>query len=226
MALPLATLLFEASSFDDASRRVLARPSRAEHDAHVQENRAVHDAQLVAQIQQGNVDAFSTVYRQYYSAIWAFAFRYTGRHDDASDIAQDVFRLFWERRTTLVVQGTLRGLLFTAARNRALNAARNAQTATRLAHSEMMMTGTPPGMAHDHHESAPAQAETNDLHAAVMRVVDTFPPRRREVFLMKWQDELSYGEIAMLLDVSRKAVELHMTNAYRALRTELRHVFE
>lgn len=51
----------------------------------------------------------------------------------------------------------------------------------------------------------------------VMRVLDTFPPQRRRVFVMHKLDGRSYGEVAEALGISKSAVEKQMMAALKQL---------
>lgn len=53
---------------------------------------------------------------------------------------------------------------------------------------------------------------------SIRLIISTFPRRERECLLMRLDQELSIGEIADQLDISKKAVERSLTSARKRLR--------
>ena len=60
--------------------------------------------------------------------------------------------------------------------------------------------------------------ERDELHAHLSRAVGELPERRRLVVLLRWQHQLSNGEIARVLGISEKGVETQFGRALAALR--------
>jgi RNA polymerase sigma-70 factor (ECF subfamily) len=56
---------------------------------------------------------------------------------------------------------------------------------------------------------------------AAERAIEHLPPRCREVYLLYRQHQLSYAEIAQVLEISVKTVENHLARAMQALRRGL-----
>ena len=59
------------------------------------------------------------------------------------------------------------------------------------------------------------------LAEAVERAVAELPPRCREVFTLTRDQHLSYAEVAGVLHISPKTVEIHMGRALALLRDRL-----
>ena len=68
----------------------------------------------------GDEQAFDTVYKQYYRGLCAFASQYV-TVPESEEIVQDVMMWLWENRCTLMEDLTLKTLLFTIVKNKALN---------------------------------------------------------------------------------------------------------
>jgi RNA polymerase sigma-70 factor (ECF subfamily) len=60
-----------------------------------------------------------------------------------------------------------------------------------------------------------------ELARALGAAVDALPERRRLVVICRWRHQLSYAEIAQVLGISVKTVEVQMGRALAALRTQL-----
>ena len=172
------------------------------------------DLHLLERIRAGDSDAFDALFRANYAGLVGTAERMLGRRDVAEEIVQDVMLELWRRRETLVVDDSLRGYLFRATRNRALN---------HLRHSAIEKRAEPE-LAADRSESgsgAHAALVEEEIEVAVRRAVAALPERCREVFELSRVHGLRYAEIATTLGISVKTVEAQMGKALRILRERL-----
>jgi RNA polymerase sigma-70 factor (ECF subfamily) len=64
---------------------VAARPARPRTVA------APEEKALIARCKRGDLDAFNELIKKYEKPVSNFAYRLTGRYDDAQDVAQDAF---------------------------------------------------------------------------------------------------------------------------------------
>jgi RNA polymerase sigma-70 factor (ECF subfamily) len=67
---------------------------------------------------------------------------------------------------------------------------------------------------------------TSWLIAAVHEAVGELPPRCRQAFLLRRQHGLSYGEIAQVMGIAPKTVEVQIGAALRILRARLARFYE
>lgn len=184
---------------------------------------ATHEAYatLWARVRQGDEEAFKSLVLALGSPLQGYARRFLPSRDTAEDVVQDVFAHVWEQRQVLVVGGTVRGYLYAAVRNRALNERKRAQAeATRLAvaSAETVRDGGEQSRA----DSAPdAQLYREEVAARVMAALDTLPPRAREVALLRWRDGLGRSEIAAVMGIAVPTVNNQLTLAARIVRNLL-----
>ena len=172
------------------------------------------DSALLERLRAGDSDAFDAVFRANYAGLVATAERMLGRRDVAEEIVQDVMLELWRRRETLVVEDSLRGYLFRAARNRSLNHLRHGAI-ERRAEPELAADRAEGGAA------AHAALVEEEIEVAVKRAVAGLPDRCREVFELSRVHGLRYAEIATTLGISVKTVEAQMGKALRILRQRL-----
>ena len=135
--------------------------------------------------------------------------------DRARDVVQEVFLTLWERRADWALHGSLKSYLYQAVRNRALNTTRNRDTRRRAYEAHQQRT------AMAHYRTAEDRAYYHQLSAAVHRAIDQLPPRRRMVFLLHRQHDLTYAEVAQTMGITRKTVENQMGRALKFLRQRL-----
>jgi RNA polymerase sigma-70 factor (ECF subfamily) len=72
----------------------------------------------------------------------------------------------------------------------------------------------------------PKPAEHAEMNAAIEHAISLLPARRREVFLLRMMDDLSYEEIAAVMGTSRQTVANQLSRALATLRPALAHLLD
>jgi RNA polymerase sigma-70 factor (ECF subfamily) len=165
----------------------------------------------------GDAHEYDALFRAYAPGLAAFLARYVGSPATAEDLVQDLFCTLWAERAWTHIEGSVRTYLFTAARNRALNHLKHQRVADRyrLAVGQSSDPSDP---------SAPGESA---LLASIeaQRAIDALPPRCRRIFSLCRQQQLSHRQIASLLGISVKTVEVQMGRALKSLRAQHRDSF-
>lgn len=133
--------------------------------------------------------------------------------DAAKDVVQDVFvRLWREPRSNL--QDHVLPWLFRVCRNRALDVRRKEARMERM--NEVIESQTPSAGA-----DPSARVETEDSHAHVRQLLEGLPENQREVVRLKFQNGMSYKEIATVTELTVTNVGYLIHTAIKSLRTEV-----
>lgn len=182
------------------------------------------DRDAFERLRAGNASAFETLFREYYARLVTFATHLVGTTGVAEEVVQDVFLTFWRHRERIeLLHGNLSAYLFSAVRNASLAHVRHTYVEdrwrTRVEQGEALTFTR-------HPEQADAAARFNEVVAAVQRAIDELPPRCRQAFLLRRQHGLSYAEIAQVMSISPKTVEVQIGAALRTLRARLAHFYE
>lgn len=85
------------------------------------------DAELVARMRSGDADAFDTFVRAHYADILAYCTRHCAQREDAQNLTQDVFFLFFRHLSHYRHIGKAKPYLYTIAKNCCINYARKQQ---------------------------------------------------------------------------------------------------
>ena len=187
--------------------------ARCGPDDHSRERAA---QECLARLRTGDERAFELLFRGHAAALCAFAFSYVRSRETAEEIVQDLFCWIWEQRFTIEMPHGMRAWLFTAVRNRSLNALRNSRVEFSIHERLTREARTQSGPVRPD-----AELSARELAAAVARVVAAMPVRCREVFTLVREQQLSHADTASVLGISPKTVEIHMTRALAILRAEL-----
>lgn len=172
----------------------------------------------VAAIRAGDVAAFEAVFLELYDDLLHFATALLNDEAAAEDIVDDAMGDLWIRRDTLDVHGTLRAYLFGAVRNRAMSVRRHNITVDRAQQLAWPLIATLSGTLPI---SADATVLDAELTTAVTKAIAALPPRAREALMLKHEQGLTYSEVAAVMGLSVKTVEIHIGRAFRGLREML-----
>lgn len=182
------------------------------------------EPELVARIRAGDASAFEVLFETHYDGMCALAFMLVRSREAAEDVVANVFRNLWGRRFEWQPTGPVRTYLLTATRNEAINLLRRLRRehglAERLTQEDVIPAFGSPTISPD---DAAAARELGD---AVEKATAGLSRRCRNVFLLRWHEGLKYQEIAQQLGISIKTVEMHMTNALKTIRDQLRRLAE
>ncbi len=167
---------------------------------------------IAERIKNGDRMAFESLFHEYYTGLCHYAFKYIRDAEDSEEIVQDTFVRFWEKRSQISVEHSLKSYLFTAVRNASLNFIKHAAVvrdhAGHVLHNES---------DEDHSD----HMVTVELQERISRAVSDMPAERQRIFRMSRDEGLRYKEIADQLNISVKTVENQMGKALKYLREEL-----
>lgn len=149
---------------------------------------------------------------RYEGPLLRYVARLTGDGERARDIVQDAFvRLVRERPG--VIENHTAEWLYAVCRNRAIDVHRKER---RMKPMVLVEAETTPAI-----ESPADTIEQRDSASAVMKLLTTLPENQQEVVRLKFQDGLSYKEIAGVTGLSVSNVGFLIHTAIRTLRTRL-----
>jgi RNA polymerase sigma factor (sigma-70 family) len=154
--------------------------------------------------EQGMTD-FSSLYERYAADVFRFALYLSGNRGDAEDITSETFVRAWTAQDSIEME-TVKGYLFTIAKNLFLKGIRHSSRHTVL-HDNMP----------DSLPSAHEVAEQRDEFRAVLAEVQRLPAVDRAALIMRTLDELSYREIAQVLDISENSAKVKVHRARASL---------
>jgi len=169
---------------------------------------------MATRLQRSDREAYAELFRRLSPSLVAYARQITRDESAAWDVIQDVFLKLWSDRASLNVRVSLRRLLYTMTRNRALNSIRRKRWTVKL-----------PGFADEVRaadvEAADERLAADDVGRFVRKWIAELPARRREAFLLSRDHGLFHREIAEIMGLSERTVDTHILLALRQLRERL-----
>lgn len=175
------------------------------------------EADLLSRLRAGDVHVYEMVFRKYRAALCAFAFGHLHNRADADEIVQDLFLDLWRKREQIQVTSSLRAYLFAAVRNRVLNRSARIRLEQRWLEESTAENVEVPAATEPVDEAMHAA----EIRARVKTAISALPPGCRRVLELRWNEQLSYAEIADALGISIKGVENQLARARKALRAAI-----
>ncbi|WP_026462360.1 RNA polymerase sigma-70 factor [Adhaeribacter aquaticus] len=154
------------------------------------------------------------LFRKYYAPLCKSLYRTLRDASFAEDVVQEVFLKVWEMRESLQMDDAIQSYLYRSCYNAALNFLK-AQKKKQASDIDELEEAIPGG------ETAEKTLNLLETEGAILKAIDSLPPKTRLVFSMSRFEELTYKEIAERLDISLKSVEKHMGIALQRLRENL-----
>nr|WP_262898165.1 sigma-70 family RNA polymerase sigma factor [Niastella soli] len=165
---------------------------------------------------QGDRVAFDAIYDRYWQVMYQPAYKRLRNKTQCQEIIQDVFIDLWLRRGQVEINN-IKAYLLTAVRFQIYKAVPKEKASPTF---------------FELHEAAHVSfsgAETNLIEKEFMRFVKSWinvlPEKRRRMFLMHIEDNLSTKEIANRLRVSQKTVQNQVGTAMQGLRVHIAGFF-
>jgi len=177
------------------------------------------DASIVARIRTGDPETFDGLFRAYFSRLADFANATV--HDDAiaQELAAEVFLSLWRRRGEWAPHYSIAAYLYRAVRNLA-------HTYIRDRSAELARWRVSAYEASVFAEPVDALEDRDARLAAVWHAVDQLSDIRRTIVHLRWREQMTFEEIAVLLDLSPAAVKMQLSRALKTVRSLLPDAFE
>lgn len=154
--------------------------------------------------------AMELIFNRYYKYLVVTAYNYLKDDDRAKDLVQDVFFKFWEKRSTLSIDTSLKAFLRRSVVNRSIDELRK----KRIKWEEEVTDANAPIAT----GNIDRQLETSELEQVIHRAVDSLPEKCKLVFSLSRYEDMSHGEISEALGISKKTIENQITKALKVLR--------
>ena len=185
---------------------------RSEEDA--------EDVRLMRLVARGDTSAFEEVIERHQALVAGTAARMLGSNSDVEDIAQQVFIRVWKSARRYVPRAKFTTWLLKITRNLVFNELRRAKRRAQV-----------PLQSEPGAEEIPLKDETNRtpdsslLHDELQRTIEEaimqLPESQRMALVLRRYEQLSYEQIAEVLDLSVPAVKSVLFRARTELRSRL-----
>ena len=143
---------------------------------------------------------FNQIVKDYSERLYWHVRRMVGSHEDADDLLQDIFLKIWTALPSFRGEAQLYTWVWRIATNETLNHLRKERVRAALRMQSVDAEMERRIQADPFFNGTEAQRE-------LMKSVARLPEKQRQVFVMRWWDELSYEEISAITGTSVGALK-------------------
>lgn len=166
--------------------------------------------EIILQLRNGNQEAFKTIYLHYYNSVKNFLYSLLQSKDESEEMTQDVFMMLWEKRETIDPSKNIKSLVYTIARNAAMNFFDHQKVIDRFSRTVL-----PDELDNNTSEEILIAQETELI---IKLVIANMPEKRRTVFEMSYYKNMDNETIASTMGISKFNVANHLAHARRDIK--------
>lgn len=161
--------------------------------------------------------AYARIHGHLHPVLYRYAFAMLDDEALAEDCIQEVFIRIWFRKENIGILNSVRAFFFTAVRRQALNQLRGLKNLHILPPSE-------PDIAFSAEDIIIEQEDEAEKKSRISQYLNQLPRRQREVIYLRFYEELSYTEIADIMQVNYQSVINLAHKAITQLRELMGHI--
>ena len=158
-------------------------------------------------------ETFEMVYKFYYAKLCAYISRFVST-SEAEGIVQNTMMWLWENRDTLIPERSLKSLLFTIAKNKALDKYSHKKVREKV-HNALLMRSQE---LYDNYDLYTEEELSNIL----VKAIDQLPATYKETFIISRMGGKTHKEIAEELNISKQTVNYHISKSIEILRKNMK----
>jgi RNA polymerase sigma-70 factor (ECF subfamily) len=175
------------------------------------------DIRLMLRIRDDVPGAFEEMVNLYQHRLVGVMHHLVGNHEEAEDLAQEVFLRVYRARQNYKPQAKFSTWLFTIANNLALNALRSRQRrpAVPLNLHDSGPLGPRPAeqLVHDKQAQPMQSLQQQELAAIIQQAIQGLNERQRMAVVLNKFEDMNYAEIGEVMNLTTKAVKSLLSRA-------------
>jgi len=160
---------------------------------------------------------FNSLFKRFSEMLYTYAFYYLNDMEAAKTVVNDIFLRLWNGKQRPLY---IKPYLYRSVKNACLNYLSQRKDNVVLKES-IELERLSDGSVDIHHTN-----ETVDKLLFLEQVISNLPVKRQLVFKMFRFEELSYAEIAELLNISVRTVEDHLAKSMQFIHAKAKHLVD
>ena len=177
------------------------------------------DMLLWSAFQNGDREAFASIYEKYIDELLSYGYRVTSDRQLIRDSVQDLFLHIWVRRGHLAMTDSIKFYLFRSLRNRII---RNLEKHPERLHADIGLVADPAEDSNAFESVLFGHEGPLDSYERLAEAINRLSPRQREAVQLRYLHGFSLEEIAEMMQMNNQSVRNLL---HRAI-TQLRLFFE
>jgi RNA polymerase sigma-70 factor (ECF subfamily) len=189
---------------------------------------APNDRELMRRCQTGDSDAFNDLVTRYRNRVFTMIYGMVRNEQEAWDLAQKSFLRAWRSIHRFKGQSSFYTWLYRIVTNVTIDALRRKGMHGEVEFDDQIALGHVDPASRTTPSAAPlphSRLDQKEIRQRIDEAIDKLSPGQRAVIVMREMEDLSYHEIAEILDCSIGTVMSRLFYARKKLQTLLRDVY-
>lgn len=170
---------------------------------------------LAMRIKLGDEQAFELFFNKFNVRLCVFSNNFLNDPEEAQEIVQDAFVKLWENRDEIDPEGSLKSYIYKIVQNLSINRLKKKEVASKYIEIYKLV------YIEYHEFSAHESYVADELEEHMTDTISQLPSRCQKIFKLSRNEGFKYREIAEILNISSKTVEVQMAKALKILRLKL-----
>lgn len=180
----------------------------------------LQDEQLMEECCNGSLAAFELLMQRWDQRMLAYFYRCTYSIEDAKDLRQELFLRIYQNRKRFHSTGNFSAWAYTIASNLVIDKVARKKTVPTQHMDETNQMETD---SHFQHEStARSNLQTGKLHEFLNAALQQLPSEQRMALVLRHMEELSFIQIAKIMNLPESTVKTRVYRGLVALKKELK----
>lgn len=168
---------------------------------------------LIKQASEGSQYAYGQLYSHYFPKLYGSLSFICRDQADAEEIVQEAFLKVWDKREQLFLVRSFENYVYRVAKNILFDTLRRNKVWEKV--MEVII------LENQVHEHPELQLQYKQYFNTALRAVDQLSDQKKEIFLLRTQDDKSFKEIAALVNLSVVGVKKHFYQAMNQVKESL-----
>ena len=182
----------------------------------------IEEQELIIRTQKGDKDAFNPIVSKYQQKIYNLIYQRVRNREMAEDICQETFLKAWQALPNFKGQSAFYSWLYKIAINSCIDFLRKQNKGIVMSWEELPQHVDKAIEASQKQPSISQILEKKEFRNIVGKAVRQLPTGQRDVFYLRYGEELRIKDIATRLNKSEGTIKTHLHHARRKLRDMLR----
>lgn len=168
----------------------------------------INDSTLWNKLKHGDVQSFELIFKIYYPQLCLFANKYTKDFELAREVVQDMFVYVWENKDKLQDKKSIKSYFHAAVKFNSIRKFNDRNI------KQVKIEEIP---EYDLKDDFKDEIEFVELQEAIFNTIESLPPKCKKVFKLSRFEQMTYSNIAIELNISKKTVEAQISKALKIL---------
>jgi RNA polymerase sigma-70 factor (ECF subfamily) len=176
------------------------------------------DLLYIERVLAGEASAFTPLMTKYRRLVYAIAYRYTGNHEEANDLAQETFIKAYNNLSRFRGEASFKTWLLRIVNNLSINVKKSGRVSKDSGH-------VPEDFEEASDPQALNQVMTTQRNAKLYAAIAQLPPKQKQALMLKTFEDMTCEQVAQAMNCSPGTVKANVFNAVKKLKGLLAEAF-